>query len=705
MTALDQRLQIAAVNHLPAAASAIGIVALAAMGLLALGLIGPVHFAGAPVDQEVVMSAAWHALLGCLISSVMWCAGAGLAASVSHEGTPIGHLLLVGFPLSLIVLVTCCWLTLALPLGWVAALIELAGCISVFVWKPVRGEELKPILSLAACLVAPSVVLGCWMGLLMHGPTATLPGHPFGDIGYYASNIYTLQLQRWPAINLANEGEYLSPFNQFHSLLGAALIRVVPIDPFQFVVASGGSMFAFGLGLAVYSYISTRVNVEGRLPYMILALATVVSTWYPLWVVASTPMIIALPVTISVWYRASNEHGAKSALSNFSATIVGTVLGKVTSVVTLAPLAFANLLAEPAALADEWRKLSKPVRYAAILILVLALTYAGYMIVSFGPKYLQAGNIGPDSYERYQWVVQSHLPRRTVLPYLMRDIGTILLMVLAFGMLRWIAAAVVTVGLISALAFAYALRINLDCALMIVALSGIDRPDLLKRSRLLALATYLLCLPVIVHHDYGGGHSMSAVWLLCMVAMSLIVFAHQSHAQNAILLTRRNAQYATLAFAILGTLGLAAAARQQVAFLNQGDASMTITPAVRGIWTAVREKTPPNALIFTDQTGTEPGALASWNTYATTGLRQIYVAGWYQTNELRASPQLRMQKLRENESVLSGQLRPTDLSYRRGPYPSYFSVVSLARKMPTTWHIIYANAAYAIYRYDPQVVP
>jgi hypothetical protein len=52
---------------------------------------------------------------------------------------------------------------------------------------------------------------------------------------------------------------------------------------------------------------------------------------------------------------------------------------------------------------------------------------------------------------------------------------------------------------------------------------------------------------------------------------------------------------------------------------GQGD----LTPAMRDIWRAVRHRTPPTALIFTDQTGDDSRLDGGWNTYAMLGERQV----------------------------------------------------------------------------------
>jgi hypothetical protein len=337
------------------------------------------------------------------------------------------------------------------------------------------------------------------------------------------------------------------------------------------------------------------------------------------------------------------------------------------------------------------------------VIAVVAVSYAAFMLLRFGPYMWSAGGIGPESYERYGWAIQNGLQRRVVLPYMMRDAGTVLLGVLAFRLLPWAFATALAGGLTAALMVPFFLRINLPCAAIIIALAGIDQPLLLQRSTTLALTAFLLCLPAILLTDFGGPLS-GAVWVLCIGIMAWTVCAYARAGTRATaFFTPRFAGLGILILALVGFLALTAVARQQVNFMTQND-YLRVPPEARDIWTAVRQRTPARALIFTDQTGTEPyNPLGGWNTYATTGQRQIYVAGWYQLPELRQSPQLLMERLRLNQSVLSGEAQPGDLHYRRGPYSDYFAVVSRARTMPPAWLKTYENGAYVLYRYKQKV--
>ena len=134
--------------------------------------------------------------------------------------------------------------------------------------------------------------------------------------------------------------------------------------------------------------------------------------------------------------------------------------------------------------------------------------------------------------------------------------------------------------------------------------------------------------------------------------------------------------------------------------LNSGyPGGAAITPLVRDIWLAVRGRVPSDALIFTDQTGRDPGFITGWNTYVLNGQRQVYLASWFQSPQLQSDPAARDARLQINYDVLSGQLDPARVKTSR-QYGSFFAVVSIAKRPLPRWKLVYANGDYALYRWD-----
>jgi hypothetical protein len=118
------------------------------------------------------------------------------------------------------------------------------------------------------------------------------------------------------------------------------------------------------------------------------------------------------------------------------------------------------------------------------------------------------------------------------------------------------------------------------------------------------------------------------------------------------------------------------------------------------IWRAVRELTPPDSLVFIDQTRDMWSLLGGWNSYARTGQRQVYLADYIMIPELRIDPSKRQVARNVNESVLRGAVRPSELATRRR-YGSFFAVLPRSRSAVTSWTKVHENDGYALYRIPP----
>jgi hypothetical protein len=211
-----------------------------------------------------------------------------------------------------------------------------------------------------------------------------------------------------------------------------------------------------------------------------------------------------------------------------------------------------------------------------------------------------------------------------------------------------------------------------------------------------------LCLPAMLMTDFGGAIA-GFFWLLCIGGTAWIVLSNAApstrEAPKASWLNPAISFRCAAVASIVVMLCLVGVARGGVV-LNPGDrhAYLQISPDARDIWLAVRAQTPPDALIFTDQTGPEPGLLTGWNTFASSGERQVFVAGWYISPSLRISPVKRAQRLSLNNDVLSGRLAPTKMKYSR-EYSAYFAVVRSDHQMPPAWKRKYTNSTYALFEY------
>jgi hypothetical protein len=129
--------------------------------------------------------------------------------------------------------------------------------------------------------------------------------------------------------------------------------------------------------------------------------------------------------------------------------------------------------------------------------------------------------------------------------------------------------------------------------------------------------------------------------------------------------------------------------------LNSGHRPEELTPAVRDVWRATRELTPPGALIFTDQTGSNASLVGGWNTYCVLGERQVFVASVLQSS-LRFDPVAQRLRLQQNQEVLRGLLKPTDVPLAAG-FVGWYAVVANTVTPPSSFELCYRNAAYSLY--------
>jgi hypothetical protein len=249
------------------------------------------------------------------------------------------------------------------------------------------------------------------------------------------------------------------------------------------------------------------------------------------------------------------------------------------------------------------------------------------------------------------------------------------------------------------LVYEFLTLVNLMCATVVLALAAIDDPASFRRSRWLVVAAFLLASPAMIFTDETG-LSTGLFWFAIIAAVVLVTIDCARFAGRRTRPERR--QHALIVSTLLAVtiLALLASARGMLVLSSGWPGDADLTPQVREIWQAVRERVPPNALVFTDETGRDHRLLGGWNTYVLHGQRQVFISSWFQSLKLQANPAERDARLQMNDDVLSGQLDPTRAKTSR-PYSSFFAVVSVGRHLPPRWHRIYANRDHVLYQWDP----
>lgn len=670
-------------------ALAVGAAALAASG--ALGRIN--EAAGAPKDVALVIDVLRHTFLGFALAIAQWAMGAGVAkACLGEQKRTLTNVLLLGFPISLPLLAVFVAIALLTPYGhWLAA----AGwllCISPLLsWRPPR-RELVRLLGVTIAVVPFAIGFGCWLGLLWHGPTATLAGSPSGDLVMYSTSIVSLAVHPFPYLNLGYEHEIIGAyFNMLFPALGAVLINTFDFDPFLFIISSGASFHVASLALSLYLFASARRQPrQTALSYLILGLSVVVGIRYPYWVVESIPVIHILPVTIAVLYwigEGKTESWARPAASAIA--FVGSALSKIVTMSVLVPVAFASIV-------PAFSRMPRVMRGAALAVAILCTIFAAALLVRLGPTMLKFGGLGPVSYDLL-W--RYGTPISAAYPSVMRDAASVVLAVVSFFFVPWTVASAIAFGFFLFLACPYLFNIDFACSTLLVGLITYENPYSPKKFTIPTIIGLLLALPAVLLTD-PAGVSSGLSWLLFVggaVWIALLQAARgweqDDQQSNPWPKELWPACFGMVAVVVLGLIGVARGHIVLASSWTQGE----LTPQVRDIWLAVRARTPADTLIFTDQTGREPTLLGGWNTYAIMGARQIFVSDLYQTASLRSDSEKATQLLDENNAVLSGTIRPEQLQLR-SRYGAFFAVVSRGRNVPALWTKVYENDKYALFR-------
>src|SRR5262249_8378262 len=214
-----------------------------------------------------------------------------------------------------------------------------------------------------------------------------------------------------------------------------------------------------------------------------------------------------------------------------------------------------------------------------------------------------------------------------------------------------------------------------------------------------AVLAFRLAMPAAVL-TAAAGLTSGIAWTLCLgsVAFAAWALALPSTAPPKV----RNAPaLAGWLAAVTTCVALVGVARGHIIVdsgWNPGEPELT--PDVRDIWRAVRKLTPPDSLVFIDQTRDMLSLVGGWSAYARTGQRQVYLADYIASFDLVNDPSKRRDLLNINDSVLRGAIRPSDLATRRR-YNSFFAVLPKSRPAPSWWSKVHENNGYALYQIPP----
>ena len=411
----------------------------------------------------------------------------------------------------------------------------------------------------------------------------------------------------------------------------------------------------------------------------------------PSWLVSSPQVAFVVPLTVAIWFWTSKAR--KSAASGAAAlglAALGSALTKVVTAATLVPLAIAGLL-------PVLRRLPRYLQLSSVTLLAVIGIYALAMLAHFLPPFLsmvQTGRIGigPNSY----------LDRKLGLSVwewsqIGRDVATVLMVPLSFVLTDWPVAAALSFGAICVLTFPFLTMANFLCVTVALGLAAIDDTDRLRQWRWLVLPTFLLTVPSMLRTDESG-IATGLVWAPVITAVVFIAVSALAVGTEEWRLRRGSRNIVVLGSATITLLFLVASADGNLVLNSGWHQGGLLTPDIRDIWRAVRERT-PNSLVFTDETNREEDILGGFNLYVLNGRRQVYIAGWT-TPAMQANPAVAEARMKVNADVLAARVKPSEIP-TQGRYGAFFAVVSARTSMPAPWQEIYRNRTQALYRWQP----
>lgn len=646
------------------------------------------------VDMLLIQSASYHAALGVFAISFQWLLGYGILWNW-RAGRELGieRLALYSVPVSIPTLALGLLLAQTSRFGALAA--SIGGVVLVAIaLRHILSNVNRDNLITGIALAVSAIVYGVWISIFKHGPTATLEAWTGLDAIFYASAVMVLNEFGWPAPNLNYEGSIPQYFNLLWSGTGAALFGVVPLDPFQYIVASTNSAFAFmsGLGIWLFSRVhqtDQSLKAFGNIGLTAVIIAVLTGTFYVSWIGHSPPMLYVTTLVISFWLilkdfrRLGSENNNSHRIMVFALLAICGLLAPLMTKVVLfgvfVPIIGAAILTD---YVKNGRKSQRTLILGSVLVAATALIGAsliGLVISLDAYSYLRPASTGWTYYS-------SGIPGAWRL--ILRDIS-FLLVGLAF---IWLRPGLMSVGLLAILTitvfFPSFLFAGAIAACLFIALES----STIQASKPLAQGVLLfaLCLsiPQVVLGD-PAGTLIAAGWVICL----LIPFYLSSHSTLPI---ARLMAVPTTALSALCVLIIAAASGHlpvKSGYWAPVSNYPALTTEMRDIWRTVANCTPRNTLIFTDQTGRTMSLTAYWNTYAQSGQRQVYVAGLGQALDVIGDDERIDTRLSNNAQILSGELSPDAVSTTK-VYTS-FAMVSV-NPAPDEWQEIYRNEQYIL---------
>jgi hypothetical protein len=709
-------------------------IVLSAACIILILWLGLIHFRVMPPISEASpdMSApgllalvGLHFMLGCLLFvSVIGCGLAACSLVMRPLAWTPSDCRMLSLPIGLCIWLLSCLIAhavtdghriaLALPLGAIALRYRQ---IRALLWAPIPGQGTHDndrhlampliILTLAFCFAA-----SC--GLLWRLPIGHIPGTlDLGDLAVYAESYHALGLGLWPMPNLGVEGVSVWPVNQLATLSAIGFDWIGAFDISLFIATSLTSFLCLATAYLIF-HLGRYRREAGQPPLdattswsvlLLLCAATRCGSWF----VESPPYAFGYPLAISLIYAAHRSKDNRSLLYLLlPLTSIAAILSKIVMLVALLSYAGCRVIAGTYA---------KPTRQAKIILALgagFAALCAGAFLVKFGVLFLQIASsdgIGPlslhNKYLEHPWKYLFGSKRAVwtasseIMATLGMDLGLVLLL-----MATWLRRdRSLLMGVIAGIAafFFYPFLFNAAATTAFLLLATWlllnDQVTIISYGKYLPIGAGILAIVGQIFTE-SGGPVFAVIWLSCFAGiLGQILFAQQAGAIGRI--APADPSQLSRAWQLLLPIAALAIVHAQ----SDGDfrfnlryvgSQRSIVPDdLADLWRNVRQLTPPDALIFTDQTGDTPARFEGWNDYAGTSGRQFFLASW-QASPLRTDATARRQRLEVNASVLQGKISPRDLDLH-GRYAAFYAAMRGDTVIPNGFQRLYANEGYALY--------
>jgi hypothetical protein len=602
---------------------------------------------------DLIPSIAAHACGGVLLACGIWGVGLGLLRPADERSAPLGYCLglLVVSGAAVLVLLSP-WLAIVAIAALVVPLVRLARARATYVGA----------LAALAWAIPAALGLGVALAWLVHPPTATLDSNAYGDFVYYAAKVDWARASLTPLRDYTVEGANSNFVEAAPTLIGAALSHIPGFDPFLFGAAT---LPAFLVSALAIGFALTR----GRSHSWVLALLAIACIAYPTWLTESAPVALAVPLAFPIYVLWRDGATRTRWIVYLGVLALDFALTKGFGVITLAVVAAFALVRQYGLRVRAALPYVAVAAVAGAIAVVLFLVTSSWLAQRLGGKFLPADAVRGLDHERTVRDTQSLTPTLLV-------VGESLLLVALLRARAWTFAAALGAGMAGTwLVGGHGFDITIGLAVLLTVLFLRDTPEVLRAQRPLVLAAGAVLALSAWFRDISGVRT--SAFFVALLGLGLLAA-----------LGYRLRPVAAVAAVVLALLAPAALERGRTTLYAEDYA----------VWRQVHDMVPKDGLVFTSMTGPVISGDQGWNYYPGTALRQVYLAGWSNSSLLVDRDELD-RRLALNRRVLAGDLPPDDVDLARG-YSGFFAVTRRGESAPESFHRLYANDRYVLYRIE-----